>query len=313
MNFIKKNISYIVTGLVIAAVLTTAFFFGDSSNTSGPELSSTTTASLSSAEKSTAISETESVASYMPGSSLVSAVSEKNNVRESTSAETESKPASSEINSVVSRDQNHQSEISVGEKITVTQVSRTYDSPNSVINNEKHDDTTVSESAVSTQEESIISDKEPEQTVSEDTVISSVSSRAEYICKLYISCATAVRNDKLDKVKLSVLPSDGEILGMEDVSFSDGESVFDVLKRECIGRKIHLDFSSIPVTGGAYIKGISNLYEFDCGPVSGWMYRVNGEYPMVGCSDYLLKEGDVVEFLYSCDLGADIGNIYKGE
>ena len=73
------------------------------------------------------------------------------------------------------------------------------------------------------------------------------------------------------------------------------------------------DFTSVPVTGGAYIRGINNLYEYDCGSVSGWMYKVNGDFPNVGCSDYKLSEGDSIEFLYSCDLGADIGNIYLGD
>ena len=43
------------------------------------------------------------------------------------------------------------------------------------------------------------------------------------------------------------------------------------------------------------------------------MYKVNGDFPNVGCSDYKLSEGDSIEFLYSCDLGADIGNIYLGD
>ena len=37
------------------------------------------------------------------------------------------------------------------------------------------------------------------------------------------------------------------------------------------------------------------------------MYRVNGVFPGYGCSLYLLEDGDMVEILYTCDLGADIG------
>ena len=43
-----------------------------------------------------------------------------------------------------------------------------------------------------------------------------------------------------------------------------------------------------------YIEGINNLYEFDCGEQSGWMYSVNGWFPNYGCSRYQLKDGDVV-------------------
>ena len=61
-------------------------------------------------------------------------------------------------------------------------------------------------------------------------------------------------------------------------------------------------------TGTAYIEGINNIYEFSCGELSGWMYCVNGEYPNVGCSDYKIKDGDNIEWYYTCDLGEDLKN-----
>ena len=57
-----------------------------------------------------------------------------------------------------------------------------------------------------------------------------------------------------------------------------------------------------------YVEGISNIYEFDCGELSGWMYKVNGWFPNYGCSRYQLKPGDRVEWVYTCDLGDDVGN-----
>ena len=30
-----------------------------------------------------------------------------------------------------------------------------------------------------------------------------------------------------------------------------------------------------------YVEGIGNLYEFDCGSESGWMYKVNGWFPQL--------------------------------
>jgi hypothetical protein len=65
-----------------------------------------------------------------------------------------------------------------------------------------------------------------------------------------------------------------------------------------------------PIYRAAYVEAIQNLYEFDCGELSGWMYRVNGVFPNYGCSRYTLKAGDVVEWLYTCDLGRDIGGEY---
>ena len=58
----------------------------------------------------------------------------------------------------------------------------------------------------------------------------------------------------------------------------------------------------------AYVEGINNLYEFDVGSLSGWMYNVNGWYPNYGCSRYQVKDGDVVEWCYTCDLGEDLGS-----
>ena len=57
-----------------------------------------------------------------------------------------------------------------------------------------------------------------------------------------------------------------------------------------------------------YVEGINNLYEFDCGEQSGWMYAVNGWYPNYGCSAYTLSDGDVIGWAYTCNgYGADLG------
>jgi len=41
------------------------------------------------------------------------------------------------------------------------------------------------------------------------------------------------------------------------------------------------------------------------------MYAVNGESPNKGVGKYELKDGDVIEFKYTCDLGRDIGYEYE--
>ena len=65
--------------------------------------------------------------------------------------------------------------------------------------------------------------------------------------------------------------------------------------------------------GSVYIRGINYLYEFSCGPLSGWRYRVDGEYPNFGCSKYELKDGQNIEWIYTCDLGEDVGCEWVGE
>ncbi len=133
-----------------------------------------------------------------------------------------------------------------------------------------------------------------------------------HTCTLSISCATILDNlEWLNPEKAELVPEDGVILAASTVTFYEGESVFNVLQRTCKQNRIHMEFSETPMYNSAYIEGIHNLYEFDCGEQSGWMFKVNGWFPNYGCSRYQLQEGDVVEFVYTCDLGADVGNSYK--
>lgn len=132
---------------------------------------------------------------------------------------------------------------------------------------------------------------------------------AAYTCTISISCETILANmDTCAESKKQFVPEDGVILPTTEVAFSEGESVFDVLQRVCKDNKIHMESSFTPVYNSAYIEGIHNLYEFDVGKLSGWMYSVNGWFPNYGCSLYQLKDGDVVEWRYTCDLGYDLGS-----
>ena len=132
-----------------------------------------------------------------------------------------------------------------------------------------------------------------------------------FTCTFSIECATILNNlEMLDPDKLEMVPSGGVILGRTTVTFYEGESVFDVLQRVCKEKGIHMEASWTPIYNSAYVEGIHNLYEFDCGALSGWMYKVNGWYPNYGSSRYQLQNGDVVEWRFTCDLGNDIGGGY---
>ena len=135
-----------------------------------------------------------------------------------------------------------------------------------------------------------------------------VDKKKTYTCTFSIECSTILNNlSDLDPDKRELVPSNGVILAPTKVTFYEGESVFDVLQRVCKEKGIHLESSWTPIYNSAYIEGIHNLYEFDCGELSGWMYRVNGWYPNYGCSRYQLVDGEKVEFRYTCDLGKDVG------
>ena len=130
-------------------------------------------------------------------------------------------------------------------------------------------------------------------------------------CTISISCSTILDNmDKCDADKIELVPSDGWILSPVTVSFEDGESVFDILQRVTRENGIHMEFEFTPIYNSAYIEGIHNLYEFDVGNLSGWMYKVNGWFPNYGCSRYAVCDGDVISWVYTCDLGYDVGGGY---
>lgn len=141
-------------------------------------------------------------------------------------------------------------------------------------------------------------------------------SNEKLTCTLSVKCDTILNNISwFDEEKKSILPKNGIIFEERTVTFYDGESVFNVLLREMKRNKIHLEFENVPIYNSAYIEGINNIYEFDCGELSGWMYKVNGWFPNYGCSRYQLKDGDKIEWVYTCDWGADVGGHYisKGE
>ena len=132
-----------------------------------------------------------------------------------------------------------------------------------------------------------------------------------YRCTVSISCASILEHMELcSEEKRELIPEDGWLLKPVEVTFQEGQSAFDVLQQVCRDNRIHMEFSTTPVYNSAYIEGIGNLYEFDCGEVSGWMYKVNDWFPNYGCSRYQLQNGDVVEWEYTCELGKDIGGSY---
>ncbi|MBQ3237385.1 MAG: DUF4430 domain-containing protein [Oscillospiraceae bacterium] len=130
----------------------------------------------------------------------------------------------------------------------------------------------------------------------------------ENICYVSITCKTAIASGELSDSMLSVLPEDGVVLLEYKTDFEEGDTVFDVVAKVVKENKIHMEH-----TGTAkvpYIEGVANLYEFDCGPLSGWMYQVNGWFPSFSMGQFDVEPGDHIEIIYTCDLGDDVGDTY---
>ena len=114
--------------------------------------------------------------------------------------------------------------------------------------------------------------------------------RLEGVDFIYNKCTMEIRED-------------GVILAEEEVLTAEGESAFDQLMTAARKHRIQLDFDG--TAAGTYVRGIAHIYEYDFGTLSGWMYRVNGVYADVGCSQYPLQEGDRVEWFYTRNIGRD--------
>lgn len=151
--------------------------------------------------------------------------------------------------------------------------------------------------------------RNPDGTTPGDSGNTGSGSSSGSSCTISISCSTILNNmGNLKSGKESFVPSDGWILKPTTVQFNEGESVHDVLQRVCRDKGIHMESSFTPAYNSAYVEGINQLYEFDCGELSGWMYNVNGWFPNYGCSQYTVENGDVINWVYTCDLGRDVGD-----
>ena len=130
-------------------------------------------------------------------------------------------------------------------------------------------------------------------------------SKPDSVGKAFISirCDTV-----LGKSESSHIPKDGIILDTTELEITENQTVYDLLTDAAKAYNIQVENSGVNGQNSsmAYIRGINYIYEFDFGDLSGWMYKVNGQTPSVGCGEYVLSPGDKVEWLYTCDLGKDI-------
>ena len=132
---------------------------------------------------------------------------------------------------------------------------------------------------------------------------------ASHTCTLEIRCDTVVDTSKLEnEAVIPYVPASGVILAETKTTYTPGESVFDVLKRVTREQGIQMEFREDALYEGAYIEGINYLYEFDGGSLSGWMYKVNEQFPNYGCSKYTVQDNDAIVWMYTCDLGRDVGD-----
>lgn len=128
--------------------------------------------------------------------------------------------------------------------------------------------------------------------VTEDSLTVTLSVRCDEILENYEDLDENLRSEEY-------VPSNGEILSETKYVLRNGDTVYDVLNRALRLNKIQAEYQGTK-SGGIYVKGIHYIYEFSCGPLSGWTYKVDGEYPTCACSEYELRDGQKIEWIYSC-------------
>lgn len=100
------------------------------------------------------------------------------------------------------------------------------------------------------------------------------------------------------------LPEDGVILAAVEIPLAPGDTAYTLLTEAAQAFGIHMESSGSP--GMRYVQGVGNLYEFELGDLSGWLYFVNGESPSVGCDQYTPAPGDRIEWRYTLEMGNDL-------
>lgn len=113
-----------------------------------------------------------------------------------------------------------------------------------------------------------------------------------------------IRCDTICGEDSEFIPKNGIILAVEEFEIDKDDTVYDILIEAARKHSIHIESTG---TGKlVYIAAINHIYEFDYGDLSGWIYRVNGKEPAIGCGAYVLTDGDEIVWHYTKQIGNDI-------
>lgn len=115
-----------------------------------------------------------------------------------------------------------------------------------------------------------------------------------------ISCKNAL--PYAEELGLS-LPGDGMLLGAAQWEFTGTATVWDAFQAVCAANGI--EYRSTGITS-PYIRQIAGLGEMDCGPTSGWVYYLNGNFSSQGVGSQQITGGDVIQFAYTVTPGDSI-------
>lgn len=130
--------------------------------------------------------------------------------------------------------------------------------------------------------------------------------KTEEVTGAKITTTISINCDTIKESGKEHVPDDGVILPETTITVTDGASAYEQLVSACKTYSIQLETEG--TAKDAYVAGLAYIYEYDFGDLSGWMFKVNGTFADVGCGSIKLKEGDKVEWVYTTDLGKDVGD-----
>ncbi|WP_128894152.1 DUF4430 domain-containing protein [Longirhabdus pacifica] len=127
-----------------------------------------------------------------------------------------------------------------------------------------------------------------------------------------ISISQTDEETPLETVLFSIVgpPDVGVIFEATEIEWQEDDTVLELLKRVTRQHEIPMEYRGSGAM--AYIEGIDNIYEFDRGSGSGWMYAINGKFPNRSAGIWPTTPNDEIEWLYTEDLGEDIGAALDG-
>ena len=120
---------------------------------------------------------------------------------------------------------------------------------------------------------------------------------------LSINCSKIAENMEAveNEAIRDLIPEDGIVFEEAAIATGNAGSVMDATIEFCKAMKISFDNSQ------GYLTMLADISAGDCGGYSGWLVKINGEFPQVGADEIDLQDGDTIEWIYSLDGGADIG------
>lgn len=123
--------------------------------------------------------------------------------------------------------------------------------------------------------------------------------------EMTIDASSVLKLENVDQAILDLIHSDGMMLNSSKLSTPEGSTVSDVLKNTCrlLGISLNVENGEY----GSFVKGIGGISNGDFGTDSFWLLKVNGKFSDVGGDFVEIKEGDIIEWVYTCDGGSDVG------